>query len=251
MSDIYRPCYLKWFCQNCYFDSILHWIYQVMFAWEDVKAMFNGGSRKRVSGPAIMSNASVDPAAPQQQQQQQQQVNDPPQQQQQQQQQQQPPEKVEETEKNSGRDKSEPPLKKMKTEAKFLPANPAMASTSGGTKMLHPLYYPNQSLLARLNAIAPPPLPALPTGSKSGDPPIPDYMWNTSRLWSPYLNPLPFHSYLYNYNYLLKSEPLPLASGIRLPEAKSASSEAFHRIRPSEEESEPFVDVEATDPSAP
>ena len=246
-----------------------------MFAWEDVKAMFNGGSRKRVTGSTLMVNSPGDPAPPSQQQQQQQQQQQPQQQQQQQQQtneappapqpqqqqqkqqqqQQQQPEEAEESGKISGRNKSEPAFKKMKTETKFLPANPtvipAMASTSGGSKMLHPLYYPNSSLLARLNAIAPPPLPALPAGSKSADPPLPDYMWNTSRLWSPYLNPLPFHSYLYNYNYLLKSESLPLPAGIRIPEAKSASTEAFHRIKLPEEESEPFVDVEGTDPPAP
>ena len=222
-----------------------------MFAWEDVKAMFNGGSRKRITPSSSITTPSASGE---------------------QQQEPQPAEKVE-----NGRGKSQappPPSKKPKTDKPTAP-KPTMTSptpsTSGQSKTLHPLYSAysaNPSLLARLNAIAPvtvAPVTVAPvTGSvtkPAAEAPLPDYVWNTSRLWSPYLNPMPFHPYLYNYNYLLKSEPaIPPALRNRFqspeslpipPPQSSKTTEAFHRMKMPEDDSEPFVDVEATDQSLP
>lgn len=206
-----------------------------MFAWEDVKAMFNGGSRKRVTGsssgntPTNHSSKSTtaNPSGSQE------------------------PVTLKSTEiqhvKTNGKSVKQhlatassqhhslhpsaskrakyDPIKNIP--AISVPATAVLSSTSSSSSttsvggaietIAPPIYHQNaqqfhpssthhQSLLARLNGIV----------SKPVDPvAVPDYsslVWNAtatggvgnggSRLWAPYLNPLPFHPYSY-YNYLM------------------------------------------------
>jgi hypothetical protein len=198
-----------------------------MFAWEDVKAMFNGGSRKRVasgSGSAnnvgtVVSNStsnqngpnSAEPVAKSSQE-----IV--------------VPSKVTKTTKNPC------PSKRSKFDGGHVvpklrtPENLPVATTTGSStsnspgplpapSQLTPQMYhhpaQSQSLLARLNSIMPT-AGSLLANKPANDPPTQDYsmtMWNatgTGRFWSPYLNPLPFNPYSY-YNYLInKSDQFSL-----------------------------------------
>ena len=260
---------------------------QVMFAWEDVKAMFNGGSRKRVAsgsgnntGSAVTSTSnhsgqSAEPVAKSSQE-----VV--------------VPAKVTKTTKNPC------PSKRPKFDGGHLPKIrtpeilPAAATTGSSTSSspgplpapapLTPQIYPHpaqsQSLLARLNSIMPT-AGSILANKPATDPPTQDYsmtMWNATgsgRFWSPYLNPLPFNPYSY-YNYLMnKSDQFSLmmnhsGSGWQqLVPNKPRISPAISIIANSpqksgmndnskshannslieEEEAEAFVDVESTDPA--
>ena len=257
---------------------------QVMFAWEDVKAMFNGGSRKRVAGnspggsnaiPVVTSTSSSSAgeravAKP---------IQDETQ------------TKPTKTLKNSCGASKRPkfengPLPKIRQPVEIVSAAGTSTSGSPGPNPTpspstpqnyhHPINQPPQTLLARLNSIVPTAGSLL--AKPSADSPLQDYsmMWSaagTGRFWSPYLNPLPFHPYSY-YNYLINKtdqfsligvnpsggggwqqlvsskprliSPSPLQK-IGLLEDNSKSLQVNPPIE--EEDGETFVDVESTDPA--
>lgn len=206
---------------------------QVMFAWEDVKAMFNGGSRKRVAsgsgnnaGSVVTStsNNQSGPSAEAPAKSSQEVVV--------------AATKVTKTTKNPCHSKrpkfdggQQQHLPKIRT-----PENlPAAAATTSSTSSSPPVplipapspltpqiyHHPaqsQQSLLARLNSIMPTAAAGslLPNKPATDPAPTQDYsmtMWNATgsgRFWSPYLNPLPFNPYSY-YNYLMnKSDQFSL-----------------------------------------
>lgn len=263
-----------------------------MFAWEDVKAMFNGGSRKRVTGSSSGSSGCATPATASTTSSQSpchsEEVAKPVQE----------PAPV----KTSKSSKNPCPSKRLKYDNGHLNKirtpedNPTVVATGSSTSnspsgpipvsppvtpqvYQHPSYH-SQSLLARLNSIANP--ATTPVGSilpKPADPPLQDYsmMWSAaagaSRLWSPYLNPLPFHPYSY-YNYLINktdqfSSLMMNHSGAGwqhlvtnktrmnapisiVPKNGTEDGKTLQVISSiDEDDGETFVDVESTDPSAP
>lgn len=237
-----------------------------MFAWEDVKAMFNGGSRKRVTGgsntTAVTSTSSQSPSGSEE-------VKPAPES---------PPVKVAKTPKTPCSSSSKKPKYESGLLAKIrapeaTPVAGSSTSNSPGpvpapSPVTPPIYhhpsYQSQSLLARLNSITPVPTGSAVLAVKPPTDPAPDYsmMWSAAagsgRFWPPYLNPLPFHPYSY-YNYLINktdqfSSLMMNPSGAGWQHLVSNKS----RISPSpnkteeiksieEDDGEPFVDVESTD----
>ncbi|KAK4015533.1 SKI family transcriptional corepressor 1 [Daphnia magna] len=195
---------------------------QVMFAWEDVKAMFNGGSRKRVasgggnnSGTAVTSTSNQNASGTEINAKQSQEIA--------------VPAKNTKTTKNSACANKRPKvennsLPEIRTAEIVAAVTTTISSTSSSPGPIaapvtpqvyqhHPIQ--SQSLLARLNSIIPTAGPLLANKTPT-DSPAQDYsmtMWNaagTGRFWSPYLNPLPFNPYSY-YNYLInKSDQFSL-----------------------------------------
>lgn len=211
-----------------------------MFAWEDVKAMFNGGSRKRVQSGSSNSNNNN----------------------------------------NSGSTNSEqdspvvaakpPKMKKAKTTSSTstVPAVPTSTPTTSPT---------STSLLARLTSIVQPAGTTKSNPEGAGLPsPLPADYWMQSQrsggafCWPPYPSAaaaaaaaavaLPFHSYSY-YNYLIsKSDQLmqqisPTGWPRNVAGHQSLIPPAtFPPLAPKmivdddddEDDDEPFVDVEST-----
>lgn len=193
-----------------------------MFAWEDVKAMFNGGSRKRVasgggnnSGTAVTSTSNQNASGTEINAKQGQEIA--------------VPAKNTKTTKNSACANKRPKvennsLPEIRTAEIVAAVTTTISSTSSSPGPIaapvtpqvyqhHPIQ--SQSLLARLNSIIPTAGPLLANKTPT-DSPAQDYsmtMWNaagTGRFWSPYLNPLPFNPYSY-YNYLInKSDQFSL-----------------------------------------
>lgn len=255
-----------------------------MFAWEDVKAMFNGGSRKRVAGsspggsnniPVVTSTSSQSSSGTESVAKPTQEVA-----------QQTKPAKTLKNPCASKRPKFESsPLAKIR-QPEVVPtaAGTSTSSSPGPNPTPSPLtpqiyHHPNQqpqTLLARLNSIVPT-AGSLITKPATTDPPLQDYsmMWGaagTGRFWSPYLNPLPFHPYSY-YNYLInKTDQFSLmmnpsgggwqqlvTSKPRISPVLSIQkaglledNKSIQQMQESpidEEEVETFVDVESTDPA--
>ena len=236
---------------------------EVSFAWEDVKAMFNGGSRKRASSstcssspmsaaaskpiPAAETSAAVEPSA-----------------------------SCQPTPAQTTPAKPKSSHKKLKTEHRLASkpndsadVPPHVATTPPSPKpTIQPLS--NPSLFYRLNSMA-----GVPTGVKStpAESALSDYhnLWNSSRFWAPYLNlnlnPLPvIPPYLYNYGYSLIKSDLPNPSAIpaaatagwqyrhprlhsipALPVAVHPPSQDDNKSGRPDDDPDTFVDVETTD----